>query len=123
MDKTSQSALAENLIKLMDHHGYSQVKLAKKAGIAQTTVSNLIRPDSRVSPTMESIDKIAVVFRLKSWKLLMPGISLDILINRTVETLIHYYKESSDEGRDNTLRVAENEARYATIHTEKKEAM
>ncbi len=114
MDRNSQKALAENLDKLMKHHGFSQERLAAKAGIGQRTVSNLLRPDAGKSPTMDSIGKVCSAFGIDTYQILIPDTPLDLLLNHSLNDLIDNYKKADSEGRDNTLRVAENEARYST---------
>lgn len=80
MSKTAKQVLAANLRALMggDPGLNSQTKIAsraQKAGgkkVAQTSVSNMLNPNSRISPTLENIEAIACVFGLQAWQLLHP---------------------------------------------------
>lgn len=80
MRKTAKQVLAANLRALMDGTPEldSQMKIAaraQKAGgkkVAQTSISNMLNPNSRVSPTLENLEAVASVFGLQAWQLLHP---------------------------------------------------
>jgi transcriptional regulator with XRE-family HTH domain len=78
MNKSAKQILAGNLEALMERDGYSQSKLAAKAQkiggskVAQTTISNMLNPNSTISPKIDSIEAIAAVWKLQAWQLLHP---------------------------------------------------
>lgn len=71
--------LAENLQKLMeaDPNLDSQPKLAKRAGVAQKTISNLLNADGP-SPRLEIVHLVAKAFRMPVWRLLHPTLGMGI---------------------------------------------
>lgn len=76
MDKTSSRViLAHNLSRLMKSNANlgTQTKLALKAGIAQTSVSNMLRPSTTAmkSPKLDQVEKVARAFGLSTWQLLV----------------------------------------------------
>lgn len=67
--------LARNLSKLMavSEGLRTQIALAEKSGVGQTTISNYLRPDSyEGSPNLEQIQLLAKAFGLEAWHLLHP---------------------------------------------------
>jgi len=67
--------LAQNLGALMKKRLdlSTQQKLGKRAGIAQTSVSNMLRPDSEAmkSPKLDQVEKVARAFGLAVWQVLL----------------------------------------------------
>jgi transcriptional regulator with XRE-family HTH domain len=93
----------------MRRHGFTQVVLARKAGISQRTISNLLNPESH-SPTLESVDAAAAAFGLEGWHLIMPGLLDDLENSGRIAALVEAYVQSSPDGRDLIQKVAEREA-------------
>lgn len=64
--------LADNFKKLCDYHfhGLGDEELAKKTGIAKGTIGRIRRGE--VAATLTSLEKIAAVFRLAPYQLLIP---------------------------------------------------
>ena len=112
MDRQSQIALSDNVRRLMEKVGWSQTKLGKKAGLGQRTISNLLNPYVSISPTMETIEKIAAVWGIQSWKLFISNIPLEILLSNSIDKLVESYKDLDRNGRESVDRIAENEMRY-----------
>lgn len=76
MGKTPvRQVLADNLRMLMkrDPALNTQEKLAQRAKIAQTSVSQLLRPgnDAAKSPTLSQVEKVANAFGLATWQILL----------------------------------------------------
>lgn len=76
MPKTPvRQVLADNLKLLMkrDPALATQAKVAKKAGVAQTSVSQLLRPgnDAAKSPKLDQVEKVADAFGLAAWQILL----------------------------------------------------
>lgn len=70
-----RKVLAENLKTLMRRTISldTQAKVARKAGIAQTSVSNMLRPETgaMASPKLDSVEKVARAFGIAAWQLLL----------------------------------------------------
>lgn len=67
--------LAANLAKLMRVSAdlRTQTALAKRSGVAQTTISNYLNPDSyEGAPTLDKIASLAHAFGLEAWHLIHP---------------------------------------------------
>lgn len=123
METDCRTALAKNLKALMDHHGYTQTKLAEKSGVSQRNISNVLNADCESSPTLETIDKLARAFHLTSWHLLLPGLQIDLLTNSRLEKVVENFTNATHEGRDMISRVSDREAAIAyTVNPIKKKA-
>ncbi len=67
--------LARNLARLMavSEDMRTQMALAKRSGVAQTTISNYLRPSSYDgAPQLDKIEALAKVFGLEAWHLIHP---------------------------------------------------
>lgn len=117
MDDTTRAALARNVKLLREDAKWSQQELAKRAGVAQTAISYMERPESLKSPTIAHISKVAGAFGLAPWHLLLPAATVDVLRARSVDKLVTCYVHLNQAGRDSVMRVAETEVRYQTIAT------
>lgn len=116
----SAQIVAANVRQLMDHHGLSQAELGRRAGVAQTLLSGLLSRDAAAkNPTCATIDKLATYFKLAPWQLLVPGMSLDLLQNDELSSVLESYAKAPVLGRQTILRVAEAEARYAAMDRER----
>jgi len=112
MDKETRRTLAENVKRLREAEGWAQVKLAQKAGIAQTAVSYVERPDKK-SPTLDTICALAGAFGVPAWTLLIPSDNLDPSHMNDLNGIVETYTHLPSEGQDQVRRVAESESRYA----------
>jgi transcriptional regulator with XRE-family HTH domain len=111
---------ARNLKLLMDHHGDTQENLERRSGVSQKTISNMLNPGDNRAPNLNKIASVAAAYKLKPWHLLLPDITLDILINSSVEKLLEIYTQIDQGSRETVLRVAENSARYPAEISKKK---
>ena len=114
---TAMQAFASNVRRLMGHLGWTQSKLEAESGVAQTTVSNLLRYGSTAEKvsTLETVEAIAKAFRVEPWKLQIPDVPIEMLLNEQLDQLMSTYATISPEGRESIWRVAESEARYETF--------
>ncbi|MCB1796809.1 MAG: helix-turn-helix transcriptional regulator [Candidatus Competibacteraceae bacterium] len=62
-DKTLKK-IADNVRKARSASGLTQLELAKKAGLSTNYISRIERAD--VSPTVETLEKLAKALRIKS---------------------------------------------------------
>jgi transcriptional regulator with XRE-family HTH domain len=113
MDQEAKKALALNVSRLMEHHGLTQEGMAKKAGVSQRSISNLIFISSPHSPKLKTIEDVAKAFNLQTWHLLLPDAPIDLLLNSSIEKVVSNYASASKEGRDMINRVSDREAAIA----------
>jgi transcriptional regulator with XRE-family HTH domain len=70
-----RKVLADNLKTLMRRTVglKTQAQVAERSGVAQTTVSNMLRPDtaSMTAPKLDNVEKVASAFGLATWQLLI----------------------------------------------------
>ena len=69
-------ALAANVRHLMDSYskgfdvGLSPAELERGCGVSHKTIKRIIDPYSDTGPSLDSIDRIALFFRVEPWELL-----------------------------------------------------
>lgn len=112
MDDETRNALARNVSILMRAREWKQTDLATHAGIAQTSVSNIVRADSGKSPTLSSIQAVAAALRVRPWMLLIPNVPEPMLRSPELPRLIDAFLRLERQGAAQVARVAEAEARY-----------
>jgi len=108
---TTTEAVAKNLRRLMEVYNLSQPQVAKKAGVSQRTVSNILNAANE--PGIEKINKIARAFGLQGWQLQMPNIPDDLLSSGVVPKVMDALMKATPEGREMIQRLAEREAHYS----------
>ena len=119
MSQTTHEIIAFNVQRLMKISGdLSQMELAKKTGISQRTISNVLKPGSIGSVTIGTIEKIAQYFKIEPYHLLIPNLPVDELQTNRLESVIQNYALSSTDSRKNILRIAENESKYSKLNEE-----
>lgn len=107
--------LAKNLQRLMDAEKISQAQLAKKTGIGQSTLSNLLSASKplEINPRMTTLIQLGAHFNVQPWLLLLGDLPIELLTSGRVGTLLANYAQASEEGRQNIDRIAASEVRYA----------
>lgn len=88
----------------------SQNALAKKSGVAQTTLSNWLDPTKKVYPQVDKLEAVAQVYGLEAWQLLVPGISWDLASR--LKKLVTNYKDCAPRTREYIDRLAEADADF-----------
>ncbi len=108
-------ALAKNLQLLMEHNRLTQAQLAKRSGVAQSTLSNLLDTSNplEINPRAKTIDQLAEVFGIPPWQMLIPNLPIDLLASPQLGALISNYATASASGRETIDRIASAEVRYA----------
>lgn len=124
MGTDATSALAGNVRRLILDLGWSQVELARRAGLAQKTVNDLLNygRTAKKTPTLATIEAISAAFDISPWHLQIPDLPLDLLKGRRVDKLVENFRDASDMGRENVLRIAESEVRYQVVVESDKKA-
>jgi transcriptional regulator with XRE-family HTH domain len=92
-DTRQANGFVENVQRLMEFAGLNQEELAQKAGIGQSTVSGFCSGNmaSERSPTLRTVEKIAQVFNLPAWLLLIPGIPVELMLDARTRGAIEGY--------------------------------
>lgn len=113
--KEMATAVAGNLKRLMEAEQISQAQLAKRTGIGQSTLSNLLDASKplEINPRMTTLMQLGAHFNVPAWLLMMGELPLELLKSGRMAKLIQNYADSSDEGRHTIDRIAESEVRYA----------
>lgn len=113
-DKT-RSILARNLRYLMDEADFSEHRLAKKAGMGQKTINNILR--QRSSLTTDKLTDLARAFQMDSWMLLLPDLPILRKELNGLRDLMGLYARSAPEGRQLIRQIAAREADHASRTT------
>jgi DNA-binding XRE family transcriptional regulator len=106
---------ARNLQILMQYHDYDQPTLAKKSGVSQKTISNMLNPGDDKSPNLKKVASIAKAFGLQTWHILYPNAPEDILINSSIEKFVENYAYTDKNTREAWAQVAEATTKYNKI--------
>jgi transcriptional regulator with XRE-family HTH domain len=75
MQKPTRIILSENLRALKEAQQpkpYSQAEIARRSGVDQRYIGHIL--DADVSASVDIIDKLAGVFGLRAWQMLIPGL-------------------------------------------------
>ena len=112
MDGKTRAALAANVRTLMAAVGWSQVELSRRSGVAQRTISNLLRPETG-STTVETVTALAGAFGVEPWALLVPGLPPDVAQSPALRILIDNYLHAGPQGRRALDRIGELEAAHS----------
>jgi len=112
MDGKTRAALAASVRTLMGAHGWSQSDLARRSGVAQRTISNVLRPETG-SATIETVVALAKAFQVEPWALLLPEIPVEALQSPALRILIDNYLHASPEGRRALERIGAVEAAHS----------
>lgn len=105
--------LADNIAALMARSKFTQAVVAGKAGIAQTSVSQMLRPDNEAakSPKLDQVEKVAHAFGISAWQLLLDpktvGKELSELLMRPSPS-----DESAAQGRPSSDRSEKEKSEY-----------
>ena len=119
MSSDSNLVLAENVRRLMDASGDSQVKVAKRGGLSQRNVGNVVTYGTThtTSPTVRTVDGLAKAFGVAPWILFVPEIPLDLLQSGRLDGLMANYVRCPESGRANIERTADSEVRWSALAT------
>lgn len=116
--QTVRRTVADNLRRLMRMgaaHGLpaSQAELSRRAGVAQTSISNWLDDSRGVTPGIDKLEAIAAVYGLEPWQLLVPDLPDDMLLASHLKRLVANYGQiGNPAAREYIDRVAEAEAGY-----------
>ena len=105
-----RDVLARNLSYLMKKNEVSERTLEKLSGVSQKQINN-IRNEVH-TPSLDTIEKIATVFGIAGWHMIMPELPESLLESPAIENLVKSYTKASEEGREVILKLAEREGKY-----------
>ncbi|MEN5271870.1 helix-turn-helix transcriptional regulator [Stenotrophomonas lactitubi] len=113
--RVSGLALAKNLQLLMEHNKLTQAQLAKRSGVAQSTLSNLLDLSKplEINPRARTVDQLADVFGIPGWQLFVPDLPIELLASPRLMALVSNYLAASPGGRETIDRIASAEVRYS----------
>lgn len=103
--------LARNLNYLMDKYGYSEKEVERRCGVSSKTINNM--RNAKHTATVENTEKVAGVFNLDGWQMIVPHLPQDLLESDKLKTALVNYAASDQDGRDAIYRLAEREAQFA----------
>lgn len=107
--------LASNLKRLRLEAKLNQTELGKKAGVAQTLISQLENAldEEKKSPTLTTIDKLATAFGVPAWTLLVDTDGASPSRLKSLDAVVSAYTKLSEEGQIAVDRIVEMESRYS----------
>lgn len=102
----TREILAANIRLLIAADSLSQDQLAKKSGLGQRTISNLIRPETGHMPRIDVIERLADALRVEAWRLLLPDMTVELLRGNGLAEVVHSYVEADERGRGSLESVS-----------------
>ena len=114
---TVRAIVAENIRRLLRLGGSiglpsTQAELARRSGVAQTSISNWLDDSRAVSPTIDKLEAVARVYGLEAWQLMMRGVTDDLALAGHLKKLVTVYPKIGPHAREYIERVAEAEAAF-----------
>lgn len=110
---TTRETIATNLRMLMRNSDppLSQHELAKKAGVSQKSVSNMLDPSRPgvSAGTLDKLERVAGAFGLTAWHLLIPTLPQDIRECHRIGELVADYIVTPQSSREIIYHTAERE--------------
>jgi transcriptional regulator with XRE-family HTH domain len=108
---TTTAAVARNLRALMEREELTQKQLAKKSGVSQRTISNVLSGSHE--PGIEIVDQLARAFKLEGWQLQMSGLPPELIGSDIMDRTVTALAQASPKGREMIAELAEREAHYS----------
>lgn len=110
---STRETIARNLRMLMESSNppLNQVELAKRAGVAQKSVSNMLDPSRPgvSAGTLDKLERVAAAFGLTAWHLLIPTLPEDLKECHRISDLVADYIVTPKTSRDLIYHTAERE--------------
>lgn len=110
MARSAPQILAKNLRWLMDRHQEDQVKLARRSGVPQRTISSVLKGET--SPTLRTVEQLALAYGLPTYCLLLEDLHDNGDVLQRLNTLVTQYLAAPENTRIYLDHVAEREASY-----------
>lgn len=105
---------SENVRNLRKARGWSQTELARRAGLAQRTISNIenIQEIPDYSPVLESLEKLAMAFRVPGFLMVLP-LPVTDLQDTGIRELVDNYFLATERDRETLVMASQMAARQA----------
>ena len=110
MAKSTKEVVIANVKTLMSMRQDTTYSLAKRAGLAQSTIVNILSGRHKIS--VDTAESLANAYGLDGWHLLLRNLDADLLGSPRIDKLYQRYIAASGEGRDYIDSVAERESKY-----------
>jgi transcriptional regulator with XRE-family HTH domain len=107
--KQTIPALAENVRALMQKKNWTQQELAKKSGLSQKTISNVLNQKS--STTIGTLDRLGYAFGISPWSLLMKYEDPQDITDGVLPEWVSLFSSSARESREFLIGVARRESK------------
>lgn len=82
-------AIGRNLATLMKWKGWNQTELARRSGVSQRHISDILK--GLTDPTTEMVEKLAGAFAVQSWQMMMSDITEDLLTSTDLQIVVATY--------------------------------
>jgi transcriptional regulator with XRE-family HTH domain len=105
----TQSSVAKNLRALMDSSGWNQSELARRSGVSQRHISDIL--SNRSNCTVPLANALATPFGLNGWHLLLPDLPTDLVASPAIARLVSAYINADADGREFMDAAAAREAK------------
>lgn len=103
--------LSKNLAWLLERRNWSQRDLAKRSGVSQRQISNIL--SNAVACSIETAEALAGAFGLTAWLLLNSDLPTSLLESAALRKLVHDWIAAKDIDRDYLNRAADQAAKYS----------
>jgi transcriptional regulator with XRE-family HTH domain len=96
-DPVTRHTLAQNLRAELNKREWSEAELARRTGISQKQINNIIR--ERNGCSIEALVHIGRALQMPHWWLTMPGATESAALPNRAERLMHAYASSAGKER------------------------
>jgi len=105
-----QETLIANLKMLMSKTNMSNKEIAQKSGVSTRMIDYIL--NGQRGATIETAEKLANVFGLTGWQIIMPSLPYDIAKSGALDKLIKDFSHCGDISQQYISSVAQREAIY-----------
>lgn len=97
--------VSANVRRLMTAMDWSEHDLAKKSGVSQKAINNLL--NQATGCTITTAEKLARPFGLSGWQLMIEDIPADHAFSSTLTEVVRKFLRADEKGREFILSAAE----------------
>lgn len=110
VNRRLRDAVATNLRALMQRRDWSQEQTARKAGVSQRHISNML--SRKTSASFETLEAVGAAFDIPGWLLTLTDLPVDLMDSKRVPLLVDFFKDAGPDGQALIERLAEREAHH-----------
>jgi transcriptional regulator with XRE-family HTH domain len=110
VNKRLRESVSKNLRELMGRRDWSQEQTARKAGVSQRHISNML--SLKTSASFETLEAVGAAFGIPGWMLTLSDVPVDLLDSQDLPLIVSFYRNAGPDGRALILRLAERESHY-----------